>query len=63
MNEATTNQSAVRPYDLFILVLTILSLFTSTQLYLPFTDFQANRILVTLDWVYSGILEERSSKE
>ncbi len=55
MNEDQPDEPTVSPYDIFILVLIVLSFFTSARLYLPSTNLQTDRILVTLDWVFSAI--------
>ena len=55
MRSVSSPDSSVRPYDLFILVITFISLGITVYLLIPTADPQTQRTLIVLDWLFSAI--------
>ncbi|MEZ4712810.1 MAG: ion transporter [Caldilineaceae bacterium] len=55
MSQQNVAASPPQPYDIFILVVTVVSIVATAYFYLTNADPQPTRVLVLLDWLFSAI--------
>ncbi|MEZ4664808.1 MAG: ion transporter [Caldilineaceae bacterium] len=55
MSDQRADASSLQPYDIFILVVTLVSVVATGYFYLTESDPQPTRVFVLLDWLFSAI--------